>query len=243
MNKFKTIIKNIILIACIIGIIYSSYHIITWFFSVNENNHIQQKNKKSITKVDKTKDDYQVDFKKLKEENPDTVAYLKVNNTNIDYVVVKGKDNNFYLNHNFLKKKNVAGWIFADYRNSFTGNDKNIIIYGHNMKDGSMFDSLKKVITKEWYQNPNNQIIPLITENNTYKYQVFSTYSIKPEDYYITTDFTSDKDYLAFINKLKSRSVYDYQVNLEDTKQILTLSSCLTDGSKRVVLHAKLIEN
>ncbi len=110
------------------------------------------------------------------------------------------------------------------------------------MKDGSMFETLKDTLTKEWYENKENHIITLVTEQKTYKYQVFSTYSIIPEDYYINTSFNNNYEFEEFINKLKSRSVYDYNTDLNDTKSILTLSSCLGDGSKRVVLHAKLID-
>ena len=99
-----------------------------------------------------------MDFTELKKQNPDTVAHIKVNNTRISYVVVQGNDNEYYLNHNFNKEKNRAGWIFADYRNSFDESDKNLIIYGHNMKDGSMFDTLIKTIDKEWYTNKDNYI-------------------------------------------------------------------------------------
>ena len=74
------------------------------------------------------KKEYIIDFSSLKEQNPDTVAYIQANNMNIDYIVVKGENNQYYLNHNFEKKCNVAGWIFGDYHNLFDGTDRNIII-------------------------------------------------------------------------------------------------------------------
>ena len=190
----------------------------------------------------KKKDDkYVVDFTSLKKQNKDTIAYIKVNNTNIDYVVVKTKDNNYYLNHDFNKKYNVSGWVFADFHNKFDGNDKNIIIYGHNTQDGSMFGSLKNVLTEDWQKNKDNHKITLVTEQGNYVYQVFSTYSIKAEDYYIKTSF-NDKEYSEFLTKLKKRSNYDYGVKIDNKDNILTLSSCTVSGINRVVLHAKLLD-
>ena len=156
---------------------------------------------------------------------------------------MKGSNNSYYLTHNFEKKWNVAGWIFGDYRNIFDESDKNLIIYGHNIKDGSMFENLRYVLNEDWYTNVENHKVLLITEKGTYEYQVFSSYSIIPEDYYITTDFKNEEEFASFVKELKSRSIYDYHTEVSGTDKILTLSSCLGEGQKRVVLHAKLIEN
>ena len=226
-------------IICLIGTIYYSYQVIMWNLHVKENNKIQKEIEEKIKPVD---DSFQVDFKLLKEKNPDTVGYIIVNNTNIRYVVVKGKDNEYYLNHNFEKKWNVAGWIFGDYHNKFDGSDKNLIIYGHNTKDNSMFDSLKNVLEENWYSNKDNHIVTLITEEKIYHYEVFSSYPIKPEKYYINTSFNNDEEFNNFVIKLKSRSIYDYGVQVTGNDKILTLSSCLGEGQRRVVLHARLID-
>ena len=74
----------------------------------------------------------QVDFNELIKKNSDTVAWIQVNNTNINYPVVKANDNDYYLNRSYDKKSNEAGWVFMDFRNSGTLNDKNTIIYAHN---------------------------------------------------------------------------------------------------------------
>ena len=158
-------------------------------------------------------------------QNYDGIPYLKVNNTKIDYVVVKAKDNDYYLHHNFNKKSNVAGWVFADYHNKFDGSDRNIVIYGHNMKNGTMFGTLKKTFKKEWYKNTDNHIITLVTEQGTLKYQVFSVYSIPVEDYYINTKFSSDNDFYKFIKTLKSRSIHNFKVDVNKTDKIFFVKS------------------
>ena len=242
-RKLKSWIVVVFIILCSLMMIYSLYKIITWKQNVDENHEIKDEIEENIktNNVNGTIN-YDIDFKTLKAQNADTIAYLRVNNTNIAYIVVKGTDNDYYLNHNFQKRKNVAGWIFADYRNKFDENDKNIIIYGHSTKDGSMFGTLKNILKSDWYENDENHKLDLVTEKGTYHYQVFSTYTIVPEDYYITTEFASDDYFYEFINKLKARSNYNYNVEVSKEDKILTLSSCNIDGSKRIVLHAKLID-
>ncbi|MBR2708055.1 MAG: class B sortase [Bacilli bacterium] len=229
----------------VILFVFSSYKVIMWKLNVDKNNNINKEIIKKNIKIDNNEKNkkykYNVDFESLKKQNPDTVAYLKVNGTNIDYVVVKGKDNSYYLKHNFNKEYNIAGWIFADYKNKFDGTDKNIVVFGHNTKDGSMFGTLKNVLSEDWQNNKDNLQITFVTERKEYLYQVFSTYSIKPEEYYIKTDFESNDEYIEFLNELKERSNHDYKVDISPNDTILTLSSCIGDGSKRVVLHAKKI--
>lgn len=145
----------------------------------------------------------------------------------------------FYLKHSFDKSNNSAGWIFADYRNKFDGTDKNIIIYGHNMKDNSMFGSLKSVISEDWYNNEDNKYITLITENEIQIYEVFSVYQIEKEDYYIQTSFNSETNFNTFAQTIKKRSKKKFKVDVNKEDNILTLSTCANNNKYRVVLHAK----
>ena len=245
--RLKTSVLKFIIFLCILGIAYSGYNIYSWKKSVDENNAIKEDSKKHI-KVKKKKEndtevkEYKIDFEALKKTNSDTVGYIKVNNTNIDYVVVQAKNNNYYLNHNFNKEKNRAGWIFLDYRNKLDESDKNIIIYGHNMKDGSMFETLSNVLQKWWYEDSKNYTLTFTTEKGTNTYQVFSTYDIKPEDYYIKTSFRNDNEYTKFLKTIRNRSNHDYKTEVTKEDTILTLSSCLGAGEKRVVLHAKKVK-
>lgn len=181
-----------------------------------------------------------VDFKELKKTNNDVKGFLKVNGTTINYPFVQTNDNDYYLEHSFDKSKNKKGWVFLDYRNNINDLDNNTILYAHGAVNNVMFGSLKKVVKKEWYTNSKNYIINLSTEKNNMLFQVFSTYTIEPESYYITNNFDNDEEYEKFINVIKARSVYNYNVDVNTNDKILTLSSCY-NSSKRVVLHAKLI--
>ncbi len=237
MKKGKTIVKIVMLI-CFILLIYSIYNIIMWYVDNNKNETIKEEINEIINN---SEDNNGIDFKTLKEKNNEIIAYLKVNNTNIDYVVVKGSDNSYYLKHNLYKEYNRAGWIFMDFHNKLDGSDKNIVIYGHNTMDGTMFGTLRNVIKKEWYENEENHIIQLVLENEILTYQVFSTYSIPVEDYYINTIFKDNNEFNKFVNTLKNRSVYNYGVEVNGEDSILTLSTCTGNGKSRMVLHAKLI--
>lgn len=178
---------------------------------------------------------------KKEKQNSNTVAWLKVEGTEIEYPVVKGKDNSFYLTHSFDNSYNNAGWIFADYNNTFDGEDENIVIYGHNRRDGSMFGSLKNVLEKDWCSNEKNRTITFSTEEGNIKYQVFSVYKIENEDYYITTKFNSNEEFEKFITTIKNRSIYNFETNVAKTDKVLTLSTCANNNKYRVVLHAKKV--
>ena len=235
----KKIIIKIIEVLLIITLIVSGFKLIKYTKDTSDNKDILDDLSKNV-KIDKN-NKFTVDFNKLKEINPDTIAYIKINNTNINYPVVKYKDNDFYLNHNFEKKVNSGGWLFADYKNNFDETDKNIIIYGHNMKDKSMFGTLSRTITNEWQNDQSNLLITLVTEKDQYTYKIFSTYRINNEEYYIKTNFNSDNEYINFLSTIKKRSNKYYDVPLNENDQILTLSTC-SGNNKRIVVHAKLVK-
>ena len=92
-----------------------------------------------------------VNFEDLKAQNKDTVAFIKVNGTNINYPVVQTTDNSFYLNHSFDKNYNSAGWVFLDYRNDINNLNDNTIIYAHSMLNNTMFGSLKNILNNNWF--------------------------------------------------------------------------------------------
>ena len=238
MKKKIKILVTFIQIVLIAVIIFSGIKIIEWIKSNKKNKDIMSEIKENVVinnEMDSNNEEYKIDFAKLKQKNSDAIAWIKVKGTDIDFPVVKGTDNSYYLTHNFDKEKNKAGWIFADYRNKFDGTDKNIIIYGHNMKNGSMFASLKDVIKEEWYNNENNKYIAVITENENCKYQVFSVYQTETEEYYLQTNISNFKE---FVEKIKGRSKKNFNVDIKETDSILTLSTCADNTKYRVVLHA-----
>ena len=171
--------------------------------------------------------------------NSDTIGWLKVNNTKINYPVVQAKDNDYYLNHSFYKKYNSLGWIFADYRNTFNILSDNTIIYGHNAINlGLMFGTLDKVLNKSWYTNNSNLTIIFSIKNEVYYWKIFSVYTTKTTNDYLITDFNNKQEYQEFLNMLKARSQIDLETTVKSTDKILTLSTCHKDNNHRLVVHA-----
>ncbi len=250
-KKKKHIISLLLIIISLITIVWSSYSIITWYLENKKNSAVIEDVRSSISfeetvvVVDEeTKEETKaIDFSELLNKNSDTVGWIKVNNSNIDYPVVQSTDNNYYLTHSFNKSYNSAGWIFADYRNKFDGKDKNIILYGHHRKDGSMFASVANALDESWCKNKENQVVTFYTPKGTFKYQIFSSYRIPAETYYTTTYFSSDDNYLNFLKELERRSVYDYNVDLNKKQPIITFSTCGATSSTRIVIHAQKIND
>lgn len=263
--KWKNVILTIILLLSITVFIYSLKNFINWnkdnikseqiINEINDLNVVTETNNEETTEIinseeEKPKSIYwsyikmnliNVDFKELKERNNDTVAWIQVGGTNINYPVVQTKDNSYYLTHSFDKKYTDAGWVFMDYRNDSNNFGKNTIIYAHARKDRTMFGSLKNILTNDWYKDKNNHIIKLSTETENTLWQVFSVYHINTETYYITTSFKSDNDYKDFIKTIKNRTALYFNTNVTEKDKILTLSTCYNKKQK-VVLHAKLIK-
>lgn len=185
---------------------------------------------------------YSKAIKELKKINKDTVGWLTINSSTINYPVVQATNNDKYLEYSFDGKKNPNGWIYMDYRNDPKELDKNTIIYGHSGNYYVMFGSLYKVLNKNWYTNKNNQIITFNTENQNIKWQIFSIYTIPVTNDYMVTKFTNDESYTNFLNKIKGRSKYNFNVSVTKDDKILTLSTCYKDSKNRLVVHAKMIK-
>ena len=192
--------------------------------------------------VIKSKYTFENSFKKLLSINKETVAYLTVKNTNISYPVVQHSDNSYYLERDFYKKKTVLGWIFMDYRNNPKEFDDNTIIYGHNMKNGTMFGSLKKAYEKSWRNNKENLTISLDLPSGSYKFRIFSIYKVDYTTDYLVTKFSSNSSKEEFIKMITNRSVFKSGVNVGVEDKILTLSTCTGSNNRRLVVHAVLIK-
>ena len=208
----------------------------------NLQNYIYDNN---IIVKDTSKDcsTYSVNFNELNNINSDTCGWIKLNGIDINMPVVQTDNNDYYLKYSFDKTYNLSGWAFVDYRDKLDGTDKNIVIYGHNRRDNIMFSPLIKILEPSWYDNDDNKYVTFITENGEeYTYEVCSIYQIEVEDYYTQTGFTNDEEYQKFLNTIKSRSIKNYDINLDTNDQILTLSTCGNNSKYRVILHAKKIQ-
>ena len=181
-------------------------------------------------------------IKALKKINKEVKAYIIVNNTEISYPVVQHSDNNYYLKHDIFKKKKYIGWVFFDYRNKIPKFDFNNIIYGHNMPNGTMFGTLKKVLNSSWRKKDDNMIITLQTEKGTYKFKIFSAYKVDYTTDYLKVNFNSAEEKEEFIKLITGRSSFKSKVNVTSEDTILTLSTCAGSNNKRLAVHAVLMK-
>ncbi len=266
-NNKNNVVLLLLFLFGLILFIYSIINIVGWYKDSKSASKIisEINNIASVTEIDDSSENTQiveseniessnpywdyikmklidVDFSELKKINPETVGWVQVSGTNVNYPFVKHSDNQFYLKHSFDKSPNSAGWVFMDYRNDINFSDKNTILYAHSRADKTMFTSLKNIIKdKNWYNDKNNHVIKLSTESTNSLWQIFSVYHIPTTDDYLVTNFSSEQNFKNFTDMIKNRSFYNFNTNVSPDDKILTLSTCYNSKDK-MVIHAKLIK-
>lgn len=175
-------------------------------------------------------------------KNPETVGWFQINGTNINYPIVQHNDNSFYLEHDFYQRKTNIGWIFGDYRDNFIKFENNTIIYGHNLINRTMLGQIPYMLKKNWFNNPYKKYIKLSTKTTNSIWEIFSVYKINPTTDYLQVKFNSMENYTNFLNKIKERSEQPLETTISNTDKIITISTCDDTGTKRIVVHAKLIK-
>ena len=172
--------------------------------------------------------------------NPDYRFWINVENTNIDYPVVQGEDNDFYLNHDFNKNYLASGSIFMDYRNDFE-NDKSVIVYGHHMRNKTMFGELANFKKEDFFKE--NNLISIEYKGKTYTYEVFSAFVANlSKDDYLKVSFEDNSDYENYINYLTDRSIYKTDIDIDSNDKIITLYTCSYEfNNARTIVSGKLI--
>ena len=180
-----------------------------------------------------------IDFGSLLEVNEDIVGWLKISALDISYPIVQGEDNDFYLHRTFEKTENFAGCIFmnCDNRDDFT--DQNTIIYGHNMKDGSMFGKLKQFKEEETFQK--SKYFWIFAPDKIYQYRIFSAATVNKTGLYYQVMF-KDEDFDTWINAAFENSVVENSdVEVAHDDRVVTLSTCTGDDATRFVVLGKLV--
>lgn len=164
-----------------------------------------------------------VDFDSLREINPDIVAWIYLEDTKINYPVVQGDDNSYYLKHMFEGSWNSAGCIFLDSRNESGFSDRHSIIYGHHMKNDTMFSGLDNYKKQEFYDS--HPTILLLTPEQNYKIEVFAGYVASVEEDAWELGFTP-AGYEDWLAETKAKSCFSSQVTPKTTDRVVTLSTC-----------------
>ena len=183
----------------------------------------------------------QVDFEQLAEINPDVVGWIFIEGTRINYPIVQGTDNSYYLNHLFDGKHNSTGCIFMDYRCASDFTDQHSIIYGHRMKNKSMFQGLLNYKDQTFYEE--HPVALIVTPTAYYKIQFFSGYV--SDNWSSAWDLALDgADYGEWLKEIKEKSRFETTCSPTSEDRIVTLSTCTTEFSgAKFVLHGYISEH
>ena len=185
-----------------------------------------------------------IDFDALQAENEQVIGWLLLDGAGINYPVLKGEDNDYYLHHTFSGEYNSSGSVFMDFENNPDFSDYNTFIYGHNMKNGSMFGSMQKYFTGKDCEGEQYFYI-FLPNGHRATYQVYSCYvTHSTSDTYRL--FYTEEDYHAYMEMIAKKSIR--QTELDPGKEILpivTLSTCsgAAGGTQRFVVHGLLVDD
>ena len=222
----KKFFNNLITFVCLITMAISGYKIFTKLSEYKKADNI-------YTEIRETKENSN---KNLSSMNDDYMFWINVKGTNIDYPVVQGEDNDFYLNHGFNKEYLSSGSIFLDYRNNFN-DDFNSVIYGHHMRNRTMFGELMKFKEEEFFKN--NKDITITSKDGTYDYEIFAVGVFDADFSYNDVSFSDENEFSNFLNKIMSNSTYKRDI-VDSSDKIITLSTCSYEyNDARTAIFAK----
>ena len=180
-----------------------------------------------------------IDLAGLREVNGDVVGWIRIPDTKIDYPLMQGQDNDYYLNHTWDRQSNSVGSVYLEHLNSADLTDYNTILYGHNMKDGSMFAALSRFASEQfWEKHP---YVYITTDAGVYRYEIFSSYKADLDSITYGLSFQRTETKEMFLRYIRESSSIHPEITLDPNDRILTLSTCSGAGySTRWVVHARL---
>lgn len=180
-----------------------------------------------------------VDFPALMQENSDIVGWLYCENTPIQYPVVQSKDNDYYLRRDLHGEYLVGGTLFVDYRCQAVGTGQNLIIYGHNMKNGTMFGALVKYKEQSFYNE--HPVLYYLTPDKDYKIELFAGFVTEADSDVYRPEFGDKDSYEAFLQNIKAKSSFSSDISVTGDDRIVTLSTCSYEfNNARYVVFGKL---
>lgn len=248
--KRKKIISRLITVICLGVFIYASYGLFDAFLDYYQNRKMLSNLQDMYysEEVDEPSDESNENalrsgFDELLKANENVVGWLTIDGTQIDYPILQSDNNIDYLTENFDGKESRAGSVFLDYRNDITSPNRNTVVYGHRMKDGSMFQHLTKFLDEDFFKS--NQTFEFDTLYSSYEAEVFAVYNTLTDFNYIETDFASGDEYEQLLEKMQGKSKFNTDVELSEDDHIITLSTCdyeLDENNGRLVVHAVLTE-
>lgn len=185
---------------------------------------------------------YKAKLEWLSRINPDIYGWITIDGCDVNYPIVRGEDNSYYLDHAYTGEYMIVGSIFADYRtNDKIINNYNTVIYGHNMENGSMFHAVELMHDDE--ELFDSARIFIYTLDGIFEYAPISVYKTDSRDQYFRMRFLSVKEFTDFADDILEKSVWPRSADFTEADRILTLSTCTNEEySGRFALHARLID-
>lgn len=185
-----------------------------------------------------------IDFASLKSQYPDVYAWIRIPGTKVDYPIVRREgDNGYYLNHTIDGRRRIEGAIFTEDYNSKDFDDPNTLIYGHNMKNGSMFKTLHKFKDKKFFSE-NSEVI-IYQEGRILRYKIFAAYVYDSRHLMLSFDFDDENVFRSYLNSVLTRkdmsSNIDTTVEVTSEDRIITLSTCNSNDAQRYLVQAVLL--
>lgn len=241
-------LKKIIIIVLSILLVLSVVSVIILKVFENKDTEIQQEISQVLDTIEKEKQitERMEQVKELKKENEDIIGWLEIKDTNINYPILQGTDNEYYLTHNYKKEKVTGGSLFLDKNYDFSIPSSNLLIYGHRNKKGIMFEDLLKYKDEEFYKEHSK--IRFTTTEDDSEYEIISVFysRVYYQDekdvfrYYYFINAENEEEYNEYINNAKKVSIYDTGKIAEYGEQLLTLSTCeYSQANGRFVIVAK----
>ena len=184
---------------------------------------------------------FSVDFEYLQSINSDIIGWIVWENEDISYPLLYSGDNSKYLSTSFDGRELSSGSIFLDGRNDSSFSDQHNIIYGHNMKNLSMFGKLKYYKTDDSYYS-EHQYIQILLPDRTERYQIFSFNTVSSSSIVYNVDYTNSEEIEEFLNYIELASYTATGIDVDSEDKILSLSTCTADEDKRFVINAVLVD-
>lgn len=182
---------------------------------------------------------FDIGHEKLREINKDYIGWIAMNDQ-INYPVVQGSDNTYYLTHTFYGTQNKAGTIFMAAENEEGWDAKNIIIYGHNIKNNTMFATLMQYEDQAFFEQ--HRYFSIYTEDGVSVYGIFAAFRTGETSEAYQYGFADDEDFMNYIALMQSWSVIDTGMRVGKDDQIITLSTCTNVNNGRFIVQGKKIE-
>lgn len=184
---------------------------------------------------------FSVDFDSLKQSSPDAVGWIYCADTAINYPIVHTTDNVYYIEHLHNGDYSANGAIFIDCNNAADFSDKNTLIYGHNMNDGSMFATLRNYRDASYYTE--HPVMYICTADKYYRVEIVAGLVTTPDSFVYARDFQEIEQFHAYIEQVKEESTFESDVEVGDDDHIVTLSTCTYEvDNGRYVIIGKLVE-